>query len=285
MSPASTTNQRERAAPGGEVVFADVLCAVDGTRGSLAAVKQAAVLAGPEGRLTLLAVTAVAGEGAYSYAAISPARAERLLAKAATLAQSAGVRTTTVVDPAGPAWRVIVERAAAHDLLALGAPVTSWLGALFADGVAVKTLGSFTTPMLAARAIPGGRNFGRRILVASDGSAHSESVVALAGRVARRLGAQLTLLHAVGVESHAGALPTERQAGALEFAVGGAVQTRVDADAPHRAIVAAARDAKASLIVMGSRRLEGLHAVGSVSRRVVHEAHCSVLLVPPEGSR
>jgi nucleotide-binding universal stress UspA family protein len=33
---------------------------------------------------------------------------------------------------------------------------------------------------------------------------------------------------------------------------------------------------------MGSRRLEGLRAMGSVSRRVVHQAHCSVLLVPPE---
>jgi nucleotide-binding universal stress UspA family protein len=33
---------------------------------------------------------------------------------------------------------------------------------------------------------------------------------------------------------------------------------------------------------MGSRRLEGLKALGSVSRRVVHEAHCSVMLMPPE---
>jgi len=47
-------------------------------------------------------------------------------------------------------------------------------------------------------------------------------------------------------------------------------------------VVSAATAADASLVVMGSRRLEGLRAMGSVSRRVVHQARCSVLLVPPE---
>jgi hypothetical protein len=36
---------------------------------------------------------------------------------------------------------------------------------------------------------------------------------------------------------------------------------------------------------MGSRGLHGLRANGSVSRRVVHEARCSVLLIPPERLR
>jgi nucleotide-binding universal stress UspA family protein len=47
-------------------------------------------------------------------------------------------------------------------------------------------------------------------------------------------------------------------------------------------IVSAAAAARASLVVMGSRRLDGLRAMGSVSRRVAHQARCSVLLVPPE---
>jgi len=47
-------------------------------------------------------------------------------------------------------------------------------------------------------------------------------------------------------------------------------------------IVSAATAGDASLVAMGSRRLEGLRAMGSVSRRVVHQARCSVLLVPPE---
>jgi nucleotide-binding universal stress UspA family protein len=40
-----------------------------------------------------------------------------------------------------------------------------------------------------------------------------------------------------------------------------------------------------SLIVAGCRRREGLKAIGSVSREVVHEAGCSVLLLPPERVR
>jgi nucleotide-binding universal stress UspA family protein len=37
-----------------------------------------------------------------------------------------------------------------------------------------------------------------------------------------------------------------------------------------------------SLIVIGTRRRAGLSALGSVSRRVIHKAPCSVLVVPPE---
>ena len=47
-------------------------------------------------------------------------------------------------------------------------------------------------------------------------------------------------------------------------------------------IKSAAAAAGASVVVMGSRGLDGLRAMGSVSRRVVHQARCSVLLVPPE---
>jgi nucleotide-binding universal stress UspA family protein len=47
-------------------------------------------------------------------------------------------------------------------------------------------------------------------------------------------------------------------------------------------IVNAAKSSKAAVVVIGSRRLRGLRAFGSVSRRVVHDASCSVLLLPPK---
>ena len=74
---ASAASAASTAAPDG--LFVDALCGVDGTRRSFAAVEQAADLAGPDGRLTLLAVTAVTGAGVNRRAAISPARAEQLL--------------------------------------------------------------------------------------------------------------------------------------------------------------------------------------------------------------
>lgn len=275
---AAAQPQQPSAGPGKDVVFANALCAVDGTRGSYAAVEQAGRLVGPRGRLTLLTVTAVAGGGA----AIGPNRAQRILDQAAALAGEAGVTATRLIDPGRPPDKVILGHAAGHALLAIGAPVTSWLGGMFVGGVGAKTIGSFSTPLLAARTAPGGpEQFARRILVASDGIDDSEQVVELAARLARSQGAEVTLLHAVGVESEAGSLPIERQARVLGSAIGGEVQSTIEAANAHEAILRAAASTKASLIVMGSRRRGGLHAVGSVSRRVVHEARCSVLLVPP----
>jgi nucleotide-binding universal stress UspA family protein len=48
-------------------------------------------------------------------------------------------------------------------------------------------------------------------------------------------------------------------------------------DKPVQALVSAAADA--DLVVVGSRGLHGLKALGSVSERVAHRAHCSTLVV------
>ncbi len=264
-----------------DVVFADILCAVDGTRTSSAAVEQAAALAGPDGRLTLLAVTAVEGTGAFRNAAISPARADHLLDHAAQIARDAGVSSTQVVDPASPAAQVILDRAADHDLLAIGAPVTSRLGGMLIGGVAETVLGSFTTPLLVAQATRAGHDFAQRILVASDGLDGSDELVELASRLARSRRASVVLVHAVGVESYSSPHAIQTQEHRLELALDGEVETQIVVESAHDAIVEAAKATAASLIVMGSRRLEGLRALGSVSRHVVHEAHCSVLLLAP----
>jgi len=278
----ATQRSDDHAAASPGPVFARVLCAVDGTRGSSAAVKQAATLAGPDGHLTLLAVTALTGSGAYRSAAISPARAKRLLDDAAGIAEAAGVPSTLVLDPASPPAQVILDQAAQHDLLAMGAPVTSWLGGMLIGGVAVTALGSFTTPLLAARSIPAELDFPVSIVVASDGLEGSDHLVDLAARLAHARGAHVTLVHALEVESRAQPHRIDEQARRLELAVDGSSEVRVQAGGARGVIVEAAKGAKASLVVMGSRRLDGLRALGSVSRRVVHEAPCSVLLVPPE---
>ena len=63
MTTKVTQPHTGQAAPGGSAVFAEILCAVDGTQESLAAVEQAAVLAGPNGHLTLLEVTSFEHSG------------------------------------------------------------------------------------------------------------------------------------------------------------------------------------------------------------------------------
>jgi nucleotide-binding universal stress UspA family protein len=271
------------AEPAPERPFTDILCAVDGTRGSLAAVEQAAVLAGPHGHLTLLAVTAVTGAGAYRSAAISPPRAEHIMERAVEIAERLEVPCTAAIDPAGPPPRVILERAAEHELLALGAPSASWLGGELLDGVAHAALDSLKGPVLACRTLlAGGLGFAERILVASDGLDGSDRLVELAGELARAHGASVILLHATDKDSPARSHRVEEQARRLEASLDRAGEVRLETGGAAEAIVQAAREAESSLVVMGSRGLSGLRALGSVSRRVVHGAHCSVLLMPPE---
>jgi nucleotide-binding universal stress UspA family protein len=50
---------------------------------------------------------------------------------------------------------------------------------------------------------------------------------------------------------------------------------------PHRRLVEAAARERASLIIVGSRALTGVHALVSTSERVAHEAGCSVLVLRP----
>src|SRR5271167_2155212 len=112
-------------APGEGAAFEDVLCAIDGTPESLAAVEQAAVLAGPNGHLTLLAVTSYKSSGAYRSPAIGPTRAKRMLDSAVRIAEEAEVPATVEVDPATPPSQVVLDWADGRDLLAMGAPATS----------------------------------------------------------------------------------------------------------------------------------------------------------------
>ena len=289
----STARQPGSATPVPASVFADALCAVDGSRASTAAVQMAASLAGPNGHLTLLAVTAASGSGPGASAVISASRVKGVLRRAASIAEDAGVPATTVVDPGSPPVEVILERASSHDLLAMGAPASSRVGGMLiggavaatggmiGGGVTVAALSRFTTPMLIVRPPFAGSLHGRRIVVASDGEQGSERDVELAGRLGLAQGAQVTLVNALGAESKMNPRTIQAQAHALERMLPDAGEACIEPGKPWEVILNAANSGKAALVVIGSRRLGGLRALGSVSRRVVHDAPCSVLLVPP----
>lgn len=274
-------SQHQHEMPAVQPVFADVLCAVDGTRGSLTAVRQAVALAGTRGCVTLLAVSAVTGSSRYRGAAIDPARVDRVLEVAAQLAREAGVRCTRVTEARGAPSKMILHHAAHHELLAMGAPTMSWLGGLFTGGVAESVLRSFTTPLLLARPAPQEQPFGRRIVVASDASDGSDLLVKLGASLALQLGGGVMLVHAVGVEGKARPHKIERQVHSLEAMVADAYEVHVEAGPAHSVIAEIAAHGQASLIVMGRRRREGLAAVGSLAERVIHNGPCSVLVLPP----
>jgi nucleotide-binding universal stress UspA family protein len=265
--------------------FGDVLCAIDGTPESLAAVGQAATLAGPDARLTLLAVTSFRFDGDHRSPAIGPIDAKRMLDAAVDIAKQARVPSTVEVDPASPPSEVILDWAAGRELLAMGAPATSWFGGMFSGGVAVSAEGSFSTPLLLAHSLAGEGHSAPRILVASDGLDGSEELVAFAGQLARAQGAEVILVHALGHEGvphrHHTRERVEEQVRGLKLGLEGASE-RLETGSARTLILETARAAGAWLVVMSSRRLQGLRAIGSVSRRVVHGGDRSVLLIPPE---
>jgi nucleotide-binding universal stress UspA family protein len=264
-------------------VFADSLCAIDGTPESMAAVEQAAALASPDGQLTLLTATAFSSGAQHRSPAIGPGRAQEITDHATALARNAGVTSVVEVDPDGPPPGVILGWADGRDLLALGAPPTSLLGSRFVRGVADAALGAFTTPLLVSRPVAEGVRFGDRILVASDGLTGSDEIVAFAGRLARSLGADARLVHAAaGTSSSSRARRVAEQARSLAQASGGSAELLAPHGHARGAIAEAAAELEASLLVMGSRRHRGLSVLGSVSAWFIHEGPCSVLVMPPE---
>ncbi len=260
-------------APASSQVFTNILCAVDGTRTSMEAVRMAASLASPGGHLTLLVVTAVKGSGPNAMAAISPSRVKQMLEQAKQIADDGGVDSSAVVDPGSPPDEVILERARDHDLLAIGAPPTSWLGGMLIGGVATAALSRFTTPMLVVHRPFAGSPHDRRILVASDGEKDSDQLVELAGRLGQSLRAQVRLVNALVAESKMNPSGIQAQARTLKRMLADASEEPcIEPGKAWDVILNAAKSARADMIVMGSRRLGGLRAFGSVSRRVVHDA-------------
>ncbi len=283
MNPGVPAGERRQdASQPTQLTFARALCALDGSPESIGAVRHAASLAGPDGHLTLLLVTAFRKDPDMRSAAIPPVRATEILEQAQAAAREAGVPAIVEVDPAGPPGRVVLEHCAGHDVLVLGTPATAWFGAMFMGGVAATAEDYLTLPLLVSRAADRVRALPERILVASDGLEGSDALVAIAGRLAAAYGGSVTLLHVLGPESRMHPHRIQHQAEQLQELLGERARLRVEPGHARHAVIEAARSEDSSLVLLSSRALSGRHAVGSVSRRVVHQAPCPVLLVPPE---
>ena len=123
----------------------------------------------------------------------------------------------------------------------------------------------------------------RRILVATDGSSHSNRAVEVAASVAMRCGLPVTvvsaLAHPQDDKSRASAI-VERALAALQGA-GAQATGRIASGRPDEAILGVGREVGADLIVLGRRGLSGVERLllGSTSERVAGNADCPVLIV------
>jgi nucleotide-binding universal stress UspA family protein len=249
-------------------VFAKIVCGVDGSPAGLEAVKQAQRLAPAGAELTLVSVSeshlavhtgASAGEWAQrlndeARAALDDAR--ELVDEAQTLLLHGQAADTFV--------QAVRDQGAT--LAAVGSHEISRVAGMLVGSVATRALHEAPCSVLVARA--GEWPWPRSIVVGLDGSDGSFTAAVAAHDVAARTGSAVRLVVARG------ASPTDIATEALtKFGY----ELSFSDEKPVPALLEAARDA--DLLVVGSRGVTGLRALGSVSERIAHHAPCSLLVV------
>jgi nucleotide-binding universal stress UspA family protein len=219
-------------------------------------------------------------------------------------AKPAGVTVRNIIAEGDPA-ETIVDTAATEraDLIAMSSHGYSGLMRWMLGSVTERVLQDAPCPVLVSR----GDGPIRKILIPLDGSELSERAIAPGHECARRLGADVVLLHAVeradgatggqaatfavqpgGDKLSASSTRVEdflREAAAGIAASGVSVQTEIITGAPASCIVDFAAQNHVDLIVMSTHGRKGLQRwrYGSVTEKVLHSAPCSLMIVRPSG--
>jgi nucleotide-binding universal stress UspA family protein len=262
-------------------LFDCVVCGVDGTDESRAAVAQVGrLLDGLEGecRVVLVSVwnmgasVAVGWSPPIARTASFPREELRTAADGvrSLLPASASVETVVVEGPPGPMMLTEIGRHRAT-LVAVGSHDHRRISGILLGSVATQLLHEAPCAVLMARGAPE-EGFPARVAVGADGSAESARAIQAGAEIADRCGAALEAVVATG----AGATPDAAAVrSALDAAAGPGTPLRMESEAPVEALSRIEPD----LLVVGSRGLQGLRSLGSVSERVAHQAPCSVLVV------
>ena len=248
-----------------------MLVGIDGSDESREAARQAAKFT--LGKLTLLAVydttdPIIRGTGTH----VSPKYDEEQQRRAAERVLEEAREDVASANPTGKIVRGVVWDALIHEiereqdtLIAIGSHGVGRVAGIAIGSAATEMIHKAPCSVLVAR--KAGDEFPRRIIVGIDGSSESAAAYGAAREIAKRFESELW-----PVVAHGGK-PIDRSK------IDSFVDHRREdlPDDPVTALVAAA--AEADLLVVGSRGLHGIKALGSVSERVAHQARCSVLIV------
>lgn len=167
----------------------------------------------------------------------------------------------------GDAARVLRQACSETDatLLALGGRRSSRLLGIMLGDTGTTLLHEADCSVLIAHPQWGQRWHPHRIVVGLDGSQPALGALTVADELSDRLGCIVRVVAAMGGKM------IDR---------GGAWSERVDTWEPgHPVGVLLDRSIQADLVILGSRGLHGVRALGSVSERVAHRADSSVLVV------
>jgi nucleotide-binding universal stress UspA family protein len=255
-------------------VLARVVVGLEDTPDGLEAARQAAALQGEGGSLHLVAAAEV---GKAVHAGFSGPALSRQMLVAAEYGLRRAERdlpwaTTLLVK--GPPAKALLESIGTYraTLVSVGVNRMGRAVGMMLGDVASVVLRDAPCSVFVARGEtdPGDRP--ARIVVGVDGSPHSEAAFQVAQALSERFGASLRAITGLGGKQ------VDPASVSRAFPA-----SRVVPDSPVDALVAASHDA--DLVVVGSRGLHGLRALGSVSERVAHRAGCSVLVVRERAGR
>jgi nucleotide-binding universal stress UspA family protein len=245
-------------------VFSRILCATDGSHGAEAAVRQALRLAPSHSKVTVVSVAALAAAAHPEILGAISARAHDALRAAREIAGPRKIETLELKgDPAG----ALLESAShGATLVAVGAHSGRRVGGILIGSVATALIHRCGCSTLVARpaAIPAG--WPQRVIVGLDGSASSRRATEVSRDVAERLQRPLEIVVARGA-----------QVPVLGDPAPSGSEVRRDERDPVTAL--SERASGEDLVVVGSRGLRGVRALGSVGEQVAHRASGSVLIV------
>jgi nucleotide-binding universal stress UspA family protein len=258
----------------GRVVLDRVVVGVDGSDAGFEACRQAARLVDPDGSLEVFTAVHLVDAARAGWSATR--LAEQMEREARETSRRAreivGARARVRLVNGQPYASLRDELAAtAATLVVVGSHGHSRWSEIAVGGVSGELLHGAPCSVLVARQPLDPDAFPSRVVVGYDGSACAEAALAAAERVAERFGSSVRVVTALRGE------PVD-----LRRRYPNVPASLTSHDRPVEALVAAGREA--DLLVVGSRGLHGLRALGSVSERVAHEAPCSVLVVRGRGA-
>jgi nucleotide-binding universal stress UspA family protein len=257
--------------------FGRIVCGIDASHSSPVAAEQAIALSGAGTALVFVCVRDERGAGATHQATITTERARTALERAVEAAHEAGVDASAEILLGDDAAPVLLDEASRSDLLVVASHGLSRAAAISLGSTAAAAVHGAQVPVLVARRPPEGVAFPRKILVASDGSPEAGRAVEVAARIAQAHQSGVYLL-TVERRRHGDPSRIAAETADLSAALGHEPTVIREHGKPSERVVELAVRERISLVVLGSRGLTGIRALGSVSERVAQDASCSVLV-------
>ncbi|MFN8188352.1 MAG: universal stress protein [Gaiellales bacterium] len=252
------------------MLFDCVVCGIDPGPESTEAARQAARLAAPNGRLILVAIveTEVAVHAGWA--------AGEVLDQLKNDSVQALETATRELEAGRPVEARLLEGAAAArfvetlrdegaTLAVVGTHGRSRVGGILLGSFSTTVLHDAPCGVLVSRPTAAD-SFPARIVTGTDGSNEGETAYAIAAALRDRFGSTLEIV-------------TSSSGKSVDLAAVTAAHPEVVVDERKPVDALVGRSGDADLLVVGSRGLHGLRALGSVSERIAHEARCSVLVV------